>query len=300
MTALSDQAASRLGLWWHAIRPKTLTLSAAPVLAGSAWAAATGVFDPRVLPLALLAALAIQAGTNLWNDALDAEHGVDRGHRLGPVRITAAGLMPSVAVRRAALVAFAVAVIAGSALILVAGPVILAIGVAGIACGLLYSAGPRPLAATPFSELVVILFFGLAGVAGTVIAHGGVATAEVLSLGGLLGLPAAAVLLVNNHRDRAGDKVAGRRTLAILLGAERTRLLYGTLVIVAAIAPVVASGLGGTGFIAGTLLLVQAIVLARRLRTAPIDPGLDRLLAATARYQLLVVAAVVAVLLARA
>ncbi len=287
MDALSGAPPNRLKVWWQALRPKTLSLSLAPVLAGSAWAwAEAGAFDARVLVLAALGAVAMQSGTNLWNDALDGERGVDAGVRLGPIRATAAGLLPARRVRLAALAWFALAVLAGLGLVAIGGPLLLAIGVAGIACGLLYSSGPRPLAATPLGEVLVLAFFGVAAVAGTAAAHGGTVTPGLAALGLLIGLPAAAVLLLNNHRDRLSDRRAGRRTLAIVLGPRATCRLYGVLVVLAAAAPAVATGFGGVGIVASLALVVPSWMLADRLRKAAIDERLNGLLANTVRYQL--------------
>jgi len=279
-------------VWWYAVRPKTLSLAAAPVLAGTAWAVlAAGVFRPEVLVLALGAATAIQIATNLWNDALDSEHGVDRGLRLGPRRATAAGWLPTPVVRRIALAVFGVAAGLGLVLVGLGGWPILVIGAAGIACGLAYSAGPCPLASTPVGEIVVLAFFGVAGVAGTVLLHGAAVTAEVLGLGVVTGLPAAAVLLVNNHRDRVSDGRAGRRTLAILLGPRATPWLYGALLVAAALGPAALRPACAVAWLAAAALTVAALALARRFARTGLDPVLNRFLAATGRFQLLVVAA---------
>jgi 1,4-dihydroxy-2-naphthoate octaprenyltransferase len=286
-------------VWWRAIRPKTLSLAAAPVLAGSAWAGLTaGAFRPEVVLLALVAAVAIQIGTNLWNDALDGEHGVDAGPRLGPRRATAAAWLKPAEVRQAAVAAFAFAGIVGSALVAIGDWPILAIGAAGIACGVLYSAGPRPLEATPVGEIAVLAFFGVGGVVGTVMLHGATLVAEVWLLGVVVGVPAAAVLLVNNHRDRASDRRAGRRTLAIVLGVGPTRALYGLLLASAASGPLLLRPGCATAWLVSALVLVPALGLARGFAGAPLDPALNRFLAATGRYQLLVVAGVALVLAA--
>jgi 1,4-dihydroxy-2-naphthoate octaprenyltransferase len=279
-------------IWWYAVRPKTLSLAAAPVLAGTAWAVAVaGVFRPAALALALGAAVAIQIATNLWNDALDSEHGVDRGVRLGPRRATAAGWLPIPVVRGTALAVFALAATLGLGLVWLGGWPILAIGAGGILCGLAYSAGPRPLSSTPSGEVVVLAFFGVAGVAGTALLHGAAVTGEVLALGVVVGLPAAAVLLVNNHRDRASDARAGRRTLAILLGPGPTRRLYGVLLAAAALGPLALRPSCAAGVAATAGLVTAAMVLARRFARAPLDPVLNRFLATTGVFQLAVVAA---------
>ncbi len=279
-------------VWWYAVRPKTLSLAAAPVLAGTAWAVlVAGVFRPEVLVLALGAATAIQVATNLWNDALDSEHGVDHGLRLGPRRATAAGWLTTGVVRRIALAVFGLAAGLGLALVWLGGWPILAIGAGGIACGLAYSAGPYPLSSTPLGEVVVLAFFGIAGVAGTVLLHGAAVTAEVLVLGVVTGLPAAAVLLVNNHRDRVSDARAGRRTLAILLGPRGTQRLYGALLAAAALGPAALRPACAVAWLATVTATGAAVVLARRFARAPLDPVLNRFLAATGRFQLVVVAA---------
>ncbi len=299
MHAVSDARPSRSQAWWQAVRPKTLGLALAPVVVGSAWAfAMAGMFRLEVALLAALAAVAIQVGTNLWNDALDAELGVDGDVRLGPRRATAAGWLAAASVRAASLAAFALAGACGAVLIAIGGWPILFIGVVAIALGLLYSAGPRPISATPLGEVVVLATFGVAGVAGTVLLHGAAVTPAVALLGACSGLPAAAVLLVNNHRDRGSDRIAGRRTLAILLGPEATRRLYAGLVLASALGPVVVAAGCAVAWLAAALLLVPAFGLARGFAVAPVDAGLNRYLVRTARFQLLQVLALAAALLA--
>lgn len=215
-----------------AVRPRTLSLSAAPVLLGAAlsWHLGGAVHWPSLLA-ALLGALFIQIATNLHNDAGDFEKGGDGPQRLGPPRVTALGLMPAVMVRRAAWACFALAVLAGLYLVLRGGWPILLLGLASILAGWAYTGGPRPISRSPFGELFVLAFFGLGAVGGTV-------WLQMLSLppvaaacGLALGLFATAVLLVNNHRDAAEDAVNGRRTLAILLGPRGARRLYAALML---------------------------------------------------------------------
>jgi len=284
-------------VWWRAVRPKTLSLAMAPVFAGSAWAGLVEArFRAEMVVLALLAAVALQIGTNLWNDALDAERGVDLGARLGPRRATAAAWLTPGEVRLAALAAFAVAAGLGVVLVAVGGWPILAIGAAGIACGLLYSAGPMPLEATPVGELAVLAFFGVAGVVGTVLLHGAAVTGEVALLGVATGLPAAAVLLVNNHRDRASDARAGRRTLAIVLGPRASVGVYASLLAAAAMAPVLLRPSCAWAWLATGLLAAAAVPLAVGFARAPLAPVLNRFLAATASFQLTLVAVTALVL----
>jgi 1,4-dihydroxy-2-naphthoate polyprenyltransferase len=276
-------------LWVIASRFKTVSLSQVPVLAGSWIAASSGQWRLDAMLLAMLAAGAIQVGTNLWNDAADAASGVDQPDRLGPPRMTALGLLDGAEVRRAALAAFGVALLSGLVLVRIGGWPIVAIGLVSLALGYLYSMGPRPLSGLPFGELLVIGFFGVVAVSGTALLHGGAALAPPTLLTGLMiGLPAAAVLILNNHRDRVQDARAGRRTLAILVGPVASRLLYfaallGALALEAVLAP--------------SLWLVPVTLLALWLGHAmwhwPVSARLNRLLGQTALFQGLLLAAVV-------
>ncbi len=282
-------ALPRPALWVIAARFKTVSLSQMPVLAGSWLAVGQGTWNPAVTLAAMLAAGAIQIGTNLWNDAADAASGVDRDDRLGPPRMTALGLLDGAAVRRAALAAFGVAVLAGLYLVSLGGWPIIAIGLASLAFGYLYSMGPFPMSGLPFGEVLVILFFGVVAVSGTAWLQGVDPFSLVsLALGLVIGLPAAAVLMLNNHRDRAQDGRAGRRTLAILLGQTASRLVYFALLLGAlAVAALIWPGYA----------LVPAGILALWLGHAmwhwPVSARLNRLLAQTAGFQMLLLIGVV-------
>ncbi|GAB6051256.1 1,4-dihydroxy-2-naphthoate octaprenyltransferase [Magnetospira thiophila] len=216
-----------LALWWQAIRPRTLILALSPVLVGVAVAwVESGRLGWDVALVAMLCAIAIQAGTNLHNDAADGLNGTDSGERLGPPRITERGWASAAQVLNAAHVAFLLAVLGGSYLVWIGGGPIFGIGVASLVAGYAYSAGPWPISRGPFGELFVILFFGIAAVWGTSYLVTGNSSVLALVLGLAVGMPAGAVLLVNNTRDRMGDAKAGRRTLSILIGPGRARGLY--------------------------------------------------------------------------
>lgn len=275
-------------LWVIASRFKTVSLSQVPVLAGSGLAAQTGHFRLDAMLLALLAAGAIQIGTNLWNDAADAASGVDQPDRLGPPRMTSLGLLDGAVVRRGALAAFGVALLAGLVLVQIGGLPIVAVGLVSLALGYLYSMGPRPLSGLPFGELLVIGFFGVVAVSGTVLLHGGAAFAPGTLLTGLMvGFPAAAVLMLNNHRDRVQDARAGRRTLAILLGEAVSRLFYFVALLLAlAIGAMLAPSL----WLAPVGLF--ALWLGHAMWHWPVSARLNRLLGQTALFQLALVAAV--------
>jgi len=277
--------------WLLAIRPKTLSLAVTPVLLGSclAWAD-TGSLALLTLAATLAAALLIQIGTNLHNDAEDFERGADDPlTRLGPPRATASGWLNAAQVRRVALLCFGSAMLAGAYLVRVGGWPILAVGLISIGAGLAYTAGPRPIAYSALGELFVLLFFGLAAVGGSYYLQTGRLGATALLAGLMIGLPAAAVLSVNNHRDRASDRAVGKITLAVRLGSAGSLALYAALVLSPfALLPVwrqVASAPGHSDLLA-LLLLPYALQLIRRFRREPPGPGLNRLLAATARFQL--------------
>lgn len=292
MSLSSLAAPSAFTVWWMAIRPRTLTMAIVPVVAGAlvAWHEAA-VFRPLAFLAALVSALAIQIGTNLLNDASDCEAGLDRPGRLGPPRVSAEGLATPVQVKRAAKIAFTLAALAGLVCIAIGGVPIAAVGLASLLAGWAYSRGPAPISASAFGEVFVLLFFGVVAVGGThylMLEH---ASLLALLTGVAVGLPAAAVLLVNNHRDRAGDALNGRRTLAIRLGIGRTRALY--------VAMLVSAGLGAASLalltetqapLLALLALPVAAMLGREIHRLRIDGGLNELLARTAGYQLLLLA----------
>ena len=227
-----SRSGSNLALWIEAARPKTLVLAVAPVAAGIGLAVfQTGHLAAVTALLTLIAAVAIQIGTNLHNDASDYERGTDTADRLGPPRATAEGWFSPEQVKRAAHLAFGLAFLIGLALVVRGGWPILAIGIASLVAGYAYTGGPRPIAYGPFGELYVLLFFGLAAVGGTYYLQTLTFDWPALAVGIALGLPAAAVLLLNNYRDLDTDRIAGRRTLCHHLGRPRARLLYGMLLL---------------------------------------------------------------------
>jgi 1,4-dihydroxy-2-naphthoate octaprenyltransferase len=290
-----------LRTWAMAARPRTLPAALAPVLVGSA--AAWAYTIPRVSNVpggleitwgpgsfswgnfvaALIGAVFIQIGTNLANDYSDAKRGADTVDRLGPVRVTAAGLVAPRRVLHATWAAFGVAALAGLYLTIEVGPEILAIGILSIAAGVLYTGGPKPYGYEGLGEVFVFVFFGLVAVNGSYYVQlEDLAWLPVL-LSVPVGLLSAAILVVNNVRDIDTDRRAGKRTLAVRLGRERTRSLYVALVAGAfLILPV---GLIASGGPAWALLGVAAAPLARRPAAAVLDrtdgPALNGALAGT-------------------
>ena len=265
-------------MWLAGIRPRTLTIAVAPLLPAIGLAAQQGApVAPLVVLAALIAAVLIQAGTNLWNDAADGQ--ADAIGRQGPPRLTALGWASAPTVRRAAALCFAAASGCGLYLGWVGGWPIIALGLASLLAGWGYSCGRHPISHTPFGELVVVAFFGIGAVGGLSWLLSGVLESKAIVLGLAIGLPAAAVLHVNNTRDIECDCLAGRRTLAILLGRRRAGLAYMAMVgVPLTLLPFVASG-----WIA-LLAAPEAIRLSHRFVT---EARFDALLGETARYQML-------------
>jgi 1,4-dihydroxy-2-naphthoate octaprenyltransferase len=220
-------------IWIMAARLRTLPVSVAPVLVGTALAGFAGIFHPLRFVAALIGALFIQVGTNLSNDYSDARRGADTEDRLGPVRVTAGGLVPPRQVLVATYVSFGIAVLAGAYLVSVAGWQLLLVGAASILAGVLYTGGPRPYGYEGLGEVFVFLFFGIVAVAGSYFVEVKHLEWEAFALAVPVGLVAAAILVVNNYRDIDTDRRAGKRTLAVRLGRERTRILFASMVYVA-------------------------------------------------------------------
>ena len=212
-----------------AARPRTLPAAAAPVLVGCGAAWGSGRFALWPALAALCAALFIQIGTNFANDLFDFIKGADTSERLGPLRVTQAGLVTPRAIAVATGAAFGLAAVLGAYLVLVAGWPVLVVGVLSILAGLAYTGGPYPLGYNGLGDLFVFLFFGLAAVGGTyfVQAHE-LSTAAVLA-GVPMGFLATAILAVNNLRDAPTDTVAGKKTLAVRFGANFAKTEYAVL-----------------------------------------------------------------------
>jgi 1,4-dihydroxy-2-naphthoate octaprenyltransferase len=277
---------SHLRLWLVAARPRTLPAAVAPVLVGTALAGTEDVFKPLRFAAALVGSIFIQIGTNLANDYSDARRGADTEDRLGPVRVTAGGLMPPRRVLVGTWVAFGVAVAAGAYLAAVAGWELLVVGVLSIAAGVLYTGGPKPYGYEGLGEVFVFLFFGLVAVGGSYFVQTEDLRWEAVVLGASIGFLAAAILVVNNVRDIETDRRAGKRTLAVRIGRERAVTAFSLLFTGAFSAvPVLMSF---DGFDDGTMLLpLLALPLAARLPRTLADhhdgPSLNKLLADTGR-----------------
>ena len=269
-----------------AVRPKTLTLALVPVVVGSALAWRDGAQPAwTVFLVTLVSACCIQAGTNLFNDASDAERGNDGTERIGPARVTGSGLAGARQVKRTARALFGLAFAGGIYLVAIGGWPIVAIGIASLIAGWAYSGGPRPLSYTPWGELFVIAFFGLVAVAGSHYLQAGGFSPEALLIGAVLGLPAAAVLLLNNLRDHLSDHRAGRCTLVQLTGTRPAYWLYGLFML--APFPLLAWIVHPAALGAVWLALPLVVWLVWRCIRLPPSPAMNRLLALTAFSQVL-------------
>jgi 1,4-dihydroxy-2-naphthoate polyprenyltransferase len=275
-----------LRIWVMAARLRTLPAAIAPVLVGTALAGTEDRFRPGAFIAALLGAIFIQVGTNLSNDYSDARRGADTEDRLGPVRVTAGGLVPPRQVLNATYVTFGLAVLCGAYLVYVAGPLLLAIGAASILAGVLYTGGPRPYGYEGLGEVFVFLFFGIVAVAGSYFVQQEKLEWEAFALAVPVGLLAAAILVVNNVRDIDTDRRAGKRTLAVRLGRTRTRTLFSAMLLVADVALIPVAFALSAWVLLPVLTLPLAARLARTVRAHVDGPTLNAALARTGMLQL--------------
>jgi 1,4-dihydroxy-2-naphthoate octaprenyltransferase len=285
----APRGSSAVRIWVMAARVRTLPAAVAPVLVGTSLALGSGRFHPLAFLAALLGAIFIQVGTNLSNDYSDARRGADTEDRLGPVRVTAGGLVPPRQVLLATYATFGLAVLCGVYLIAVAGWGLLAVGAASILAGVLYTGGPRPYGYEGLGELFVFLFFGIVAVAGSYYVQVQHLPWQAFACAVPVGLLASAILVVNNVRDIDTDRRAGKRTLAVRLGRGRTRALYTAMLAIAFVAAPLPWALGSMS--AWLLLPWAAIPLAvslvRVVRTHLDGPSLNGALARTGLLQLL-------------
>lgn len=275
--------------WVAGARPRTLPAAIVPVLVGTACAVGETKLVWWRAAAAMVAAVAIQVGTNYANDHSDGKRGTDDpSRRTGPVRLVGSGLASARAVFVAAIAAFTVAGIAGLSLAVAVDLRLLIVGVASFAAGWLYTGGPRPYGYAGFGELFVFLFFGLVATVGSTYVQTDRITGLSVGASIPVGLLATALLVVNNLRDIPSDTASGKRTLAVRLGEHRTRILYVALLVGAVVAVPLVSGIGERP--AGALALV-AIPFAQRPVTAVLSgargPALIPVLVATGLIQLI-------------
>jgi 1,4-dihydroxy-2-naphthoate octaprenyltransferase len=286
---MTTQTITRRQAWLLAARPKTLPAALSPVIVGTALAFA----DDRLawLPAlaAALGALLLQILSNFANDYSDFFRGADTPDRLGPVRVTSAGLITPAQMRSGIIVVIGLSVLVGLYLVWVGGWPILAIGVAGIVAALAYTGGPFPFGYYGLGELFVLLFFGVAAVCGTYYVQTLSLTWTVVTASFAVGALVTAILVVNNYRDIDTDRRAGKRTMAVRLGRRGAQIEYMALLAFAFVLPVILWLVQGVGawVMLSWLTLPLAVQLAQTLRNATDGLTLNKTLAGTARLGLL-------------
>ena len=257
-----------------AARPKTLPAAAAPVLIGSGLASSHGSFDPLPAAAALVGALIIQIATNLANDYSDFVRGTDSSDRVGPVRVTQAGLVSPGEIRWAVGIALSAAFAVGVYLVWVGGWPIAVIGIASLVCAVAYTGGPYPLAYHGLGDLFVFVFFGLVAVGGTYWVQVDRLPVDALLAGAGVGSLSTAILVVNNLRDLRTDAAAGKRTLAVRMGSRASQLEYVGLVLLALAVPAVGVvWLGWSPWVLTAFLVLPLVWLPLRTVWGHRDPS---------------------------
>lgn len=286
--ARPDVRAGSWQAWQIALRPKTFWIATIPVIVSSALVLAEhGTLDARVALLSLVASLLLQAITNLQNDVGYAARRVHTGNHVGWSRATCNGWLSTRDVRTAIAMAVLAALVVGWPVVGRAGWPAAAMGGASIVAALAYMGGPRPIAFTPLGEITVFVFFGLIAVIGSYYVQAGLVSATVILAGIGIGALAAAVLAVNNHRDRAHDASSGRRTFVVTFGAGASRTLFDVLIVAAfAVLPAIA-WIDATPWLALPLLMLPgALRLRRDFAVLPSGPAWNELLFRTVKLEL--------------
>ncbi len=288
-TSPSEPGAAGLpNRWILGARPKTLPAAVVPVALGTAAFAADAGGLGQVIwwraGAALVVALALQVGTNFVNDYADGQRGTD-DQRVGPVRLVASGLASAKQVKLAAAAAFAVAAVVGGLLALVVGPELFAVGAVSILAGWAYTGGPRPYGYLGLGEVFVFVFFGLVAAMGSYYVQAKSLSLLSFEVAVVAGVLAVALLVVNNLRDIPGDTVAGKRTLAVMVGDGRTRHFYVGLLVVAALF-VFSIAARRPGAVAALLALPLVVKPVRAVLAGAEGASLIPVLGQTSRVQL--------------
>ena len=273
--------------WRVALRPKTLWIATIPVIVATclAWSL-EGAFDPWIAFIALNSAMMMQVVTNLQNDVGYTDRGRETGVRVGLPRATANGWLAPREVRRAIVAAVAVAQLVALPLMIRGGWPIVATAVSSTIAAYAYMGGPRPIAFTPWGELTVFVFFGLVAVCGAYYVQAGTIGIGAWIAAAAIGMHAAAVLLVNNFRDREHDRNTGRRTLTVVLSEAAATRLYALLVLAPfALAVLIAWIEGGTWFALPLAASPWGWRLQREFRRTPPGPAQNALLFRTVLFE---------------
>jgi 1,4-dihydroxy-2-naphthoate octaprenyltransferase len=271
--------------WVLGARPRTLPAAVVPVALGVGCAAGVGAISWWRAGLALIVSLALQVGVNYANDYSDGVRGTDAS-RVGPVRLVASGLAAPIEVKRAALVAFAIAALAGLVIAASTSWWLLLVGLAAIGAAWGYTGGPWPYGYVGLGEVFVFLFFGLVATVGTTYACVERVTGLSVVIGAAAGFVACALLVVNNLRDIPTDAAGGKRTLAVRLGDQRTRWLYVALVTAAFVSVAVGAAVWRPPALLGLLAVIAAGPPVSHIRQGATGRDLIAVLGETGRLQL--------------
>jgi len=270
--------------WLVGARPRTLPAAMVPVALGGALVAREEDVVLWRWPMALVVALALQVAVNFANDYSDGVRGTDTD-RVGPMRLVASGSASALAVKRAALAAFAVAGVVGAVLSLVVTPWLLAVGAASMLAGWFYTGGSRPYGYSGFGEVFVFVFFGLVATVGTSFVMLERFPGGAWLLGTSTGCLACALLVTNNLRDAPKDALVGKSTLAVRLGPDRTRALYVVLLVTSFLS-LVGAAFFDVGALLGVAAVVPAVAVSRKVLGGAAGLDLIAVLGATGRVQL--------------
>jgi len=271
--------------WLIGARPRTLPAAVVPAALGAAAAVGeAGAVWWRAAP-ALLVSLSLQVGVNYANDYSDGVRGTD-AVRVGPVRLVGSGLASPSSVKKAALVAFGAAAVAGLALAMVTSWWLLVVGAAALLAGWGYTGGPKPYGYLGLGEVFVFTFFGLVATAGTTFVVCERINSVAWFAGCAAGCLACALLVVNNLRDIPTDNEVGKRTLAVRLGDPRTRWLYAGLLVAAWALLVVIAVKDRPLALVGLVGVVVAVPAVRAVRGGAKGAGLIPVLGATGKVQM--------------
>jgi 1,4-dihydroxy-2-naphthoate octaprenyltransferase len=270
--------------WVAGARPRTLPAAIVPVAVGTGVAIGYGDLNLGRAALALFVSLALQVGVNYANDYSDGIRGTDE-QRVGPVRLVGSGLAPAKQVLAAAMGCFAAACVAGLVLAALSSWWVLLLGAAAVGAAWFYTGGNRPYGYRALGELSVFAFFGLAAVAGTAYVQMDRVAWLAVAAAVPVGLLACALLVINNLRDIPGDTVAGKRTLAVVAGDQRTRLLYAVCVLLPFVVAVAIAPLRPLALIA-LIAVPLAVPPIKLVRDGAMGPKLIAALGQTGRLQL--------------
>ncbi|MCE1253036.1 MAG: 1,4-dihydroxy-2-naphthoate polyprenyltransferase [Anaerolineae bacterium] len=284
----SPEEISQLQRWILAARPRTLPAAVAPVLVAWGLAIRYNAFRPDAALVLLLIALLLQINANLINDVIDYQKGLDTAERLGPLRMTQAGLLSPRQVWTGVAVVFALAGLAGLYLTLIAGLPVIIMGLAAFVGALAYSTGPFPLASKGVGELAVLAFFGFLAVCGSVFVMMGSVPALAWWCATAVGALTVNILVVNNLRDIDNDRKAGRRNIPVVFGYAGGEAEYIGMQVLAYVIPLLVwlSGLAGITILLPWLSLWYAFRLARAIHNRPQGRQFNPLLGSTAQLVL--------------